>query len=210
MLRRFVLAAAVSLLAGASANAVPAQPAADPAKFIGNLGSELQTLVGTFSPIQRYARFDAWLNRGFDLRWIARFVLGRYWRAATPIERREFLKLFEDHVVRKYGDRLSTYGGSDVLRVTGSRADGSEAFVDTEVVRQDAARIPVEWRLVRSGGTFKITDIIVDGISMAATERVEFASEIERDGGLENLLAQLRYASESDALARRPDASSRP
>ena len=53
--------------------------------------------------------------------------------------------------------------------------------------------IKVDWRLTAQNGSYKINDVIVDGISMAVTQRFEFTSAIERDGGqLQGLLASLR------------------
>ena len=51
----------------------------------------------------------------------------------------------------------------------------------------------MEWHLTDRGGTYKINDVAVDGISMAVTQRSEFAAVIQRSGGqVQGLIAQLR------------------
>jgi phospholipid transport system substrate-binding protein len=51
----------------------------------------------------------------------------------------------------------------------------------------------VEWRLVPDNGAYKIDDVIVEGISMGVTQRSEFASVIQRNGGqLRSLIALMR------------------
>ena len=57
---------------------------------------------------------------GFDMERIGRAVLGRYWRAASPEQRAEFLRLFEDFVVRVYAGRLSADSG-ETLEVGATR-----------------------------------------------------------------------------------------
>jgi phospholipid transport system substrate-binding protein len=51
----------------------------------------------------------------------------------------------------------------------------------------------MEWRLVADNGRYKVDDVIVEGVSMAVTQRSEFASIIQRNGGqLGGLIAIMR------------------
>jgi phospholipid transport system substrate-binding protein len=53
--------------------------------------------------------------------------------------------------------------------------------------------IRIDWRVTDYGGSYKINDVVVDGVSMAITERSEFASVIQRNGGsVQDLLTMLR------------------
>ena len=78
--------------------------------------------------------------------------------------------------------------------MTGSRADQEGAIVASEIIRPSGAPpVKVEWRLTDQHGTYKIRDVAVDGISMAVTQRSEFASVIQRNGGqVQGLIAMLR------------------
>jgi phospholipid transport system substrate-binding protein len=78
--------------------------------------------------------------------------------------------------------------------VTGSRSDPEGAIVTSEIVRPAGAPpIKVDWRLSTRDGLYKISDVIIDGVSMAASERSEFASVIQRSGGqVQGLLAMMR------------------
>lgn len=194
MERRSFLVGAFFLIAGAFAADQSAAAAADPAALISNLGSRALEVLGkgTGEP-QRVARFRDLLREDFDVPGIARFVLGRYWNTATDEQRAEFVKLFEDYVARAYAVRLAEYAGEQ-FKVTGSRLDGDGAIVSSQILRPAGqAPIKVDWRLVRRGGAYKIADVSVDGISMAVTQRSEFASVIEHNGGqVEGLIAILR------------------
>jgi phospholipid transport system substrate-binding protein len=192
MTRRTVLTAFV-LIAGALAPAVLAA-VADPAAVINNLGNRaLEVLGKNATPAQRVARFHELFRQDFDVPGIARFVLGRYWKTTTPEQQEEFVKLFEDYIAIVYSSQLAEYSG-ETLKVTGSRADPEGATVASEIIRPAGAPpVKVEWHLADQNGTYKIRDVSVDGISMAVTQRSEFASVIQRNGGqVQSLIAMLR------------------
>jgi phospholipid transport system substrate-binding protein len=194
MMRRSFLTAAFIALTGALAPAISASAAADPAAMISNLGTQaLQVLGKDATQSQRVARFRELLRDDFDVPVIARFVLGRYWNVATEEQRAEFTKLFEDYIAIAYATRLAEYSGEQ-FKVISSRPDGDGAIVSSQILRPaGAAPIKVDWRLVGRGGVYKISDVSVDGISMAVTERSEFASVIQHNGGqVQSLIAMLR------------------
>ena len=174
--------------------AVPREATAQDARaFIGTLGTEaIQVLGPSVSAAQRLARFRELFRNDFDVPGIGQFVLGRYWRTATPQEQQEFLALFQEYIVRAYSTRLGEYGG-EPFRVTGSRPNGVETVVSSEIIRANGNRIAVDWYLIDRGGSHKITDVYVGGVSMKVTQRDEFSSIIQRNGGqVGALIAQLR------------------
>jgi phospholipid transport system substrate-binding protein len=193
MLRRNVLAAFASIAGALGAPAV-VLAAADPAAVIKNLGNRaLEVLGKNATPAQRVARFHELFREEFDVPGIARFVLGRYWKTATPEQQEEFVKLFEDYIALVYSNQLAAYSG-EMLKVTGSRTNAEGAVVASEIIRPSGAPpVKVDWHLTDRNGSYKISDVTVDGISMAVTQRSEFASVIQRSGGqVGGLIAQLR------------------
>jgi len=155
--------------------------------------SSARSAPGQQFPKSKRAYFHQLLSQDFDLLAISRFVLGSYWRVASEPERQEFQQLFEYHVMMSYGPRLADYQAQG-LRVVGKRLDPLGLIVMSQIVRpQGAAAIPVDWRLSVSDGVYKVSDIVIDGISMAATQRSEFAQAIQRNGGqVQSLLATMR------------------
>ena len=149
MFRNSFRAAAVVLVTGALAPSVPASAGMDPASFINNLGNQLQTVTGSASAEQRLAGFQELFRTDFDVPGLGRFVLGRFWRAFTPLEQQEFLSLFERYVVLTYSEKLSDYtedGGCP--RVTGSRPEPDGAVVSSLIVRGRTAQpLKIDWRL---------------------------------------------------------------
>lgn len=194
MLRRSLVTAAFVVLVGALAPAIPASAAADPAALISNLGKRaLEVLGKNATPAQRVARFRELLREDFDVPGISRFVLGRYWKVATEEQQAEFVKLFEDYIALAYSTRLAEYTGEN-FKVVGSRPNADGAVVTSEILRQAGAPpVKVDWRLTGHNGVYKISDVSVDGISMAVTQRSEFASVIQHNGGqVQGLITMLR------------------
>jgi phospholipid transport system substrate-binding protein len=199
ILRRSLLPAAIALSLGLAASTPPAAASADPAAMIREMGNRaLEVLGKNVAPSEREARFRELFDQDFDVPTIARFVLGRYWRLATPAQQQEFVRLFAKYTVLAYSNRLAEYSG-ETLRVTGSRPDGDGSIVSSEIIRANGAPpTRVDWRLNWTDGAYKITDVIVDGISMAVTQRSEFASVIQRHGGqVQGLLTLLRQKVQS-------------
>ena len=195
-LRHRILAAAVLAFLGVAALASrPTLAAADPANFIRDLGeSALTQLTGDVTPQQREQRFRELFTQNFDVPAIGRFVLGRYWNTATPDERAEFLKLFEDLIVQYYSNRFTEYSGEHFV-VEGVRdAAGGSTTVHSKVVQPNASdNVRVDWRIRQNQDTYRIVDVLVEGVSMAVTQRAEFASVIQSRGGkLTGLLDALR------------------
>ena len=184
MTRRFLLTIVPMLIASAWLTTVSGAGAADADLFMSQLwGQTVEVLSNKVPRAERLARFRQLFQADFDVPGIARFVLGRYWRSATEQEQQEFLKLFEDYVVFVYGTRLSSFNG-ETFKLRGSRTDASGTIVSTDIISPSGeAPIKVDWRLITDHGSFKINDVIIEGISMLATQRSEFASVIQRHGG---------------------------
>lgn len=179
----------------------PSDSGAQATAFMNKLWNHALELLNNKSPIaQRQAQFRALFHNDFDSPGIARFVLGRYWRTASPEEQKEFLKLFEDYVVFVYTARLSDFGGEQ-FKISGSRPDADAVIVSTDVITPGAPQpLKIDWRLVNDAGAYKISDVIVEGVSMAVTQRSEFASVIQRHGGqIQGLIDLMRQKTASAA-----------
>lgn len=193
MMRRLLGAGVIAVAIAASAAVPRAGAATDAADFVAQLGGQaIQVLGPSVPPSQRLARFRELFRDDFDVTGIGQFVLGRYWRVATPAEQQEFLALFQEYIVEAYSARLGAYGG-EPFRVTGTRGSGGDVVVTSQIIEKNGAPIEIDWYLANEGGAFKITDVYVGGVSMKVTERDEFAAVIQRNGGqVAALLAQLR------------------
>jgi len=193
--RRLVLVFGLALLV-AGAPVVPVLAAGESAAVVTDFGDHMLQMLNDpqTSPADRQKRFGALLDKDFDFVKIGRFVLGRYWNTATDKEKQEFAPVFRDYVVQSYSVRFGEFGGAS-FKVTGERAENpTSTIVSTSVMqRNNPTPAKVDWRVSNDTGSPKITEVIVDGISMSLTHRQEFASLIERSGGgVGGLIAQLK------------------
>ena len=192
MTRRGFALLALLLTAGTLAAPPRSVAQTDPVAFINELGVQaIQVLGPSVSPAARVQRFRELFSADFDLPGISRFVLGRYWRVATPEQQQQFQGLLREYLAQAYAGRLAQYAG-EKFQALNSQLQGDETVVFSEVTTNEGGKIRIEWHLVNSGG-WKITDAFVAGVSMAVTERDEFASVIQQGGGqVQYLIDRLR------------------
>ena len=201
MMRRSLLTSLFVLIATTPLAAPPPVNPADAIAFMNQLWNRAAELLNNKTdPAIRQARFRQLFHEDFDGAGIARFVLGPYWRSISEQERREFVKLFEDYVVYVYTARLANFGGG-TFKIRGSRSDGDGVIVSGDAMSPgNTAAVRIDWRLVNDNGAYKINDVIVEGISMAVTQRSEFASIVQRNGGeVRSLIALMRQKTTSAA-----------
>ncbi|HKT54328.1 MAG TPA: ABC transporter substrate-binding protein [Caulobacteraceae bacterium] len=185
-----------SLFAVATALAVPAilapvpaaaqEKATDPGQFVQQLGNKaIAQLAGQQVPEQEErARFKNLLVSYFDVNAIGKFTVGRaYWGTATPEQQKEFLALYETQVTNAYAKKFQDYSGEQ-FKVTGQQKDSdADTLVNSIITRPAGAPVSVQWRVRAESGTFKVADVMIEGISMAVTDRQQFAAVIQRGGG---------------------------
>ena len=179
--RGFILV--LTIVTGVLAASRPAAADDAPVAFIRALGDQAVSVIRSDMQLtQKAAYFRRMIHQDFDLTGICRFVLGPYWRVASPEERKQFRNLFADRLVRFYGQQLGESGGG-VFVVTGSRTGPNGVVVISQITRPQAAPIAVEWRLGISHGLYKINDVAIDNVSMALAQRSQIAELIARGGG---------------------------
>ncbi len=198
-MRRLVIVAGLMLVLAAAA--IPVGAAIEPGsmQFIESLGNQaLQVVRSTMPPAQKLAFFHEVLRQDFDMPRIAQFVLGPYWRRASPAEREQFTGLLADHLVAFYRRQFTRYEG-ETFAVTGVRPVPGGALVTSRILRPGGAPITVGWRLGEQNGLDKITDVIVDGVSMALSERSALAQQLQANGGrVAGLIAEMRQRQAAD------------
>lgn len=198
-LRRRALIAGLPAFALLPTIGVARAQGADPAAatdFITRTGNELVALVNREGmPIaERRAAIAAILRRAVDIDGVGRFVIGRYWRIATPAEQREYMQLFEQIIVRNLSARFGELRGVKYTVNRGMQRTEEDAIVSTTIERPNAAAAVVEWRVSRAdNGQLRIVDVIAEGTSLRLTTRSDYAAVVQRNGGkVEGLLAALR------------------
>lgn len=189
--RLFLLSASLVLLPGLRPALATTKEGAT--EHIEKLGQQAFSDLGQsgMSLEEREVVFADTLRNGFDLPLIARFVMGKYWRRASPEQRDDYVDLFSRFVIKTYSQHLGGFAGS-AFEIIGAKPIGKkDILVRTVVKRKSGPPVKAGWRVREKNDQFKIVDVMVEGISMAVTQRQDFASILRRDG-VEGLLQILR------------------
>jgi phospholipid transport system substrate-binding protein len=175
----------------------------DPASFVSDLASRaLAPMPNEDTAAARQERFRQLFRQYFDVEACARSALGSYWLKATALQQQDFVGLYEDYVVIAYSTALRTLGGES-FKVLGSQPDKGRVILTSRIEINGAAPIRVDWQLNPTNRGFKVTDLIVNGISMAAKQHSELVSVIQRNNGsVPFLLVALRDKNASNGILR--------
>ena len=143
----------------------------------------------------------------FDFEETARRTLGRHWNARSPEERREFVTLFTDLLERVYVKRIEE-GAGGTVRYVGESTEDDEATVRTVVVTKQGTEVPLDYRMHRRDGRWRIYDVNVEGVSLVANYRTQFNKVIQTES-YDALVARLRSKDAEPAASPVPRRSRR-
>ncbi len=160
--------------------------------FVRGLADQALTVLqrSDLSLDEREGAFRDILSEGFDLNFIGRFALGRKYRSATPEQRDTYQRLFAEFILKTYSARLGGYSGETFHLVKAAPVGKKDILVDTKIERSSGPSISCSWRVRAFDDRYRIVDIVVEGVSMALTQRQEFAAVMRR-GGIEALIQAL-------------------
>jgi phospholipid transport system substrate-binding protein len=140
---------------------------------------------------KKQAALDKLFRENVDFDWVAKFVMGRFWRQATDDQKKRYVEAYKAFLIRNYTARFLEYT-SGSFKVLGSQAlEKGESVVNMEIASEKKGEPPIliDYK-VRHGSSHKIFDIIVEGVSLLTTQRSEFNSVLNKSG-IDGLIAQL-------------------
>lgn len=149
--------------------------------FINQVGAEtVGILTGVKDKSKKQSALSKIFDGNVDFPWVARFVMGRYWREATEGQKSRYVQEYQRFLVRHYAVLFSEYDGGS-FNVTYARDDGDDEFsvgMQVQAGAQSSDKVLIDYKVRYAGGSFKIFDVVIEGVSMLTTQRSEFASII--------------------------------
>jgi phospholipid transport system substrate-binding protein len=145
-------------------------------------------------PLERLLAVRKLINEALDVREAAALAFGRHWASATPAEQQEFMQLLGDLLERALISRLASHAslnGGPRIRYLGESIESGEAFVWTSIARRSGGEILFDYRMIERDGRWKIRDVVVDGVSVAANYRAQIERVLE-GASVPELLGQMR------------------
>src|SRR5712691_11436843 len=138
----------------------------------------------------RFTQLEPVIRSTFDIPSMARLSVGPSWPTLTEAQRQQVTESLGRYISAIYADRFDSYSGQK-LQVTGEQPAGAGLMVRSQIVKVNGEPVNVDYMLRRSGDSWLIADIYLDGaISELATRRSEFSAVLKNEG-VEGLIAAL-------------------
>ena len=192
MLKRFLIG--LSLLCFASASFA----AEAPDELVKRTAEDVLTIIKSDKDIQAgnqeklFALTEEKILPNFNFDKVSRLVLGKNWTKATPDQKTAFQSEFKSLLLRTYATALSKYKNQTIEYAPLRMADGATtASVKTSIVQSGGQPIAVNYSLEKQAdASWKVYDIVIEGVSLVTNYRGQFAQEI-RQNGLDSLIKKL-------------------
>jgi phospholipid transport system substrate-binding protein len=140
---------------------------------------------------EQVAQLGEIIETVFDFKELSRRTLGREWKKMKPEQQKEFVGLFKELLQGVYADRLLAYSDQKVLFEKETMLKKGRAEVQSYLQTADGKKIPLFYRLTDKSGSWKVYDVIIEGVSMVKNYRTQFRQILAKDSP-EKLIEILR------------------
>ncbi len=138
----------------------------------------------------RRDRLDPVIKQSFDLSFISRIVIGRYWKSLNDAARSQIVETFTRLTIATYAARFDSYSGEEFKIVAIKPKKRERVLVRSEIQAVDGDVVQLDYVLHRVQDEWKIINVIADGVSDLSIKRADYASVIKASG-FEALLSRL-------------------
>tara|TARA_B100000242_G_C42931742_1_gene432112 strand:+ start:267 stop:863 length:597 start_codon:yes stop_codon:yes gene_type:complete len=169
---------------------------ADAKTFITNLTSDAsKVLASEESKDQKMLKLIDLAEENVDIDGIGRYTLGKYRKQLSDAQLDEYKSLFRKYFLKSFSSRLSEYTDPKI-NVIKEEIINDKYTIVSSVLEADEKRpeIKIDWRVYTINPEKPLVrDLIIEGLSLARTQREEFNSVIQNgDGNIEVLFSNLR------------------
>ncbi len=182
--RAFLLGSTLSLafLAAGPMAWAQAGGAAAATNFIVEFGQQLEAIVNASESTDgKKERMQPLVEHAVAVDEIGRFVLGQYWRTATPAQQQQFLQVFHQVLIANITSKLGEFRGV-TFRMAQTTVRNGDYFVGTIITRPNQQANNVQWVVSTASGRPQIIDVLAEGTSLRLTQRADYSSFISRNG----------------------------
>ena len=136
--------------------------------------------------------FEAFFSENSAVSLIAKTALGAPGRLASSKQLAAYIQAFQGYISRKYGRQFRDFAGAEI-RVISSRDAGSKGVIVKSFVNApNQPNYDMDWWVIEVNGHPKMFDLIIEGISLISTERIEIGALLESFGGdIDKMTAKL-------------------
>ncbi len=158
----------------------------DPKQFIQEVVDEAkQVLVATNSKEYKTKKLSEMALQTVDIKGVAYYSLGNYRKKLNEEQMKEYLVLFEKYFLKSFTSRLTDYSDPKIDVLSIEVLNPKYTIVKSILLATDKKpAVNIEWRVyTKNPDKPLIRDLIIEGLSLARTQKEEFASVIETNNG---------------------------
>ena len=170
--------------------------AQDPAKFIEGITLEASNILKkNIEKTQKMDQLIELAKNNVDIKGIGKYTLGKHKKNISETQLQEYEKLFYQYFLKSFSSRLSEYSDPKINVLSQKYVNEKYTMVSSILVGDEKRpEIKIDWRVYTKNPDFPlIRDLIIEGLSLARTQREEFNSVIQSaDGDINVLFENLR------------------
>ena len=154
-----------------------------------------ETLGGDFTKEQRIEKLKAIAKDTVDINGIGFYTLGAYRKTINDSQMKEYKILFGQYFLKSFSSRLAEYSNPEIEVISRKKLNENYTMVNSILVATDQRpEVKIDWRVyTKNPNKPMIRDLIIEGLSLARTQKEEFSSIIEsNDGDINALFANLK------------------
>ena len=158
----------------------------DPKQFIQEIVDEVKkVLVATNSKEFKTKKLSEMALKTVDIKGVAYYSLGNYRKKLNDEQLDEYLVLFEKYFLKSFTSRLTDYSDPKIDVISTEVLNPKYTIVKSLLLSTDKKpEVKIEWRVyTKNPDKPLIRDLIIEGLSLARTQKEEFASVIESNNG---------------------------
>ena len=158
----------------------------DPEQFISEVVDETKKiLVDTNSKEFKTTKLSEMALKVVDIKGVGYYSLGNYRKELTDDQLEEYMVLFEKYFVKSFTSRLSDYSEPKIEVFSAEIINPKYTIVRSLLLATDKKpAVKIDWRVyTKNPEKPLIRDIIIEGLSLAKTQKEEFSSIIESNNG---------------------------
>ena len=168
--------------------------AQDPAKFIEGITLEASNILKkNIEKTQKMDQLIELAKNNVDIKGIGKYTLGKHKKNISETQLQEYEKLFYQYFLKSFSSRLSEYSDPKIDVLSQKYINEKYTMVSSILVGDEKRpEIKIDWRVYTKNPDFPlIRDLIIEGLSLARTQREEFNSIIINNDGEINALFEI-------------------
>ena len=153
--------------------------AIEPDIFVQSTVNRASKLLGeNISKNEKIEKLKSIAKETVDIRGIGFYTLGSKRKSLNEEEKRRYAKLFEDYFLKSFSSRLAEYTNPEIDVTNKEKLNDSYTIVNSLLkATNERPEINIDWRIyTKDPNNPLIRDLIIEGLSLARTQKEEFAS----------------------------------